>query len=221
MNPTTHFGGLEYGPYIAIRTFVFPFAEGLDFAVQLFQAAGNWSLINQALETPPASTEQVLHLDKYAAGEMPISVEMPDLAWVLGGGWKHVRTGVLGELIITAWLETDFSPQAASIAATGWGGDAYSLFEGPDGQGVLVLATVWDSEQDAEEFFATVQQHTVARSGVGWEDSAIATESGSATLPDRTVYAERKGARSLFIIAPSAELVENLRQAAAGPLELN
>ena len=212
---------LNMAPYIAIRTFVFPFGEGLDFAVQLFQSAGNWSLINQALETPPASTEQVLHLEKFAAGEMPISVEMPDLGRVLGGGWKHVRTGVLGELFITAWLETDFSPQAASIAATGWGGDAYSLFEGPDGQGVLVLATVWDSEQDAEEFFATVQRHTEARSGVGWEDSTIAPESGSANLPDRTVYAERKGARSLFIIAPSAELVENLRQAAAGPLELN
>ena len=208
---------LNMAPYIAIRTFVFPFAEGFDFAVQL----GGWGAINQALETPPVSTEQVLHIEKYTAGEMPIGIEMPDLTWVLGDEWQHVRTGVLGELFITAWLETDFSPQAASIAATGWGGDAYSLFEGPDGQGVLVLATVWDSEQDAEEFFATVQQHTVARSGVGWEDSAIATESGSATLPDRTVYAERKGARSLFIIAPSAELVENLRQAAAGPLELN
>ena len=121
---------LNMAPYIAIRTFVFPFAEGLDFAVQLFQAAGNWSLINQVLDTPPASTEQVLHLEKYAMGEMPISIEMPDLAWVLGDGWKHVRTGVLGELFITAWLETDFSPQKASIAATGWGGDAYSLFEG-------------------------------------------------------------------------------------------
>ena len=86
-------------PYIAIRTFVFPFAEGLDFAVQLFQAAGGWSLINQVLETPPASTEQVLHLEKYAAGEMPIGIEMPDLGWVLGDGWKHVRTGVLGELL--------------------------------------------------------------------------------------------------------------------------
>ena len=95
-------------------------------------------------------------------GEMPISIEMPDIGWVLGDGWKHVRTGVLGELFITAWLETDFSPQKASIAATGWGGDAYSLFEGPDGQGVLVLATVWDSEQDAEEFFVTVQRHAEA-----------------------------------------------------------
>ena len=112
---------LNMAPYIAIRTFVFPFAEGLDFAVQLFQAAGSWSLINQALETPPVSTEQVLHLEKYMAGELPISVEMPDLDWVIGDEWEHVRTGVLGELFIMAWLETDFSPQAAFIAAQGWG----------------------------------------------------------------------------------------------------
>ena len=211
---------LNMAPYIVIRTFVFPFAEGLDFAVRLFQSAGGWGAVNQALETPPVSTEQVLHIEKYTAGEMPIIIEMPDLSWVLGDEWKHVRTGVLGELFITGWLETDFSPQAASIAATGWGGDAYSLFEGPDGQGVLVLATVWDSEQDAEQFFETIQRHIEARSGLGWEDSAIATESGSATLPDRTVYAERKGARSLLIIAPSSKLVEDLRNAAAGPLDL-
>ena len=211
---------LNMAPYVALRTFVFPFAEGLDFAVQLFQAAGNWSLINQALETPPVSTEQVLHIEKYAAGETPISIEMPDLGWVLGDEWRHVRTGVLGELFITGWLETDFSPQAASIAATGWGGDAYSLFEGPDGQGVLVLATVWDTEQDAEQFFETVQQHAEARSGVGWEDSAMASEAATLSLPDRMVYAERKGARVLQIYAPSAELVGTLRQAAAGPLGL-
>jgi hypothetical protein len=151
---------------------------------------------------------------------MPISIEMPDLGWVLGDEWRHVRTGVLGELFITGWLETDFSPQAASIAATGWGGDAYSLFERPDGHGVLVLATVWDSEQDAEEFFQVIRQHAEARSGVGWEDSAMASEAATVSLPDRTVYAERKGARVLQIYAPSAELVGALRQAAASPLGL-
>ena len=211
---------LNMAPYIAIRTFVFPFAEGLDFAVQLFQSAGNWSLINQALETPPVSTEQVLHLEKYAQGEMPIGIEMPDFGWVLGDGWKHVRTGVLGELFMTAWLETDFSLQAASIAATGWGGDAYSLFEGPDGQGVLVLTTEWDSEQDAEEFFVTVQRHAEARSSSTWGDSPLAPEAMTISLPNRTVYAERNGARILQIYAPTAELIDTLRQAAAGPLEL-
>lgn len=211
---------LNMAPYIAIRTFVFPFAEGLDFAVQLFQAAGGWGAINRALENPPASTEQVLHLEKYVEGELPIDVKMPDLVWVLSHEWKHVRTGVLGELFITAWLETDFSPQAAFIAAQGWGGDAYSLFEGPDGEGLLVLATVWDSEQDSEEFFETVQRHTEARSGIGWEDSTAAPEASTLTLPDQTVYAERNGARILQIYAPSAELVDAVRQAAASPLGL-
>ena len=156
-----------------------------------------------------------------AAGEMPIDVEMPDVSWVIGDEWEHVRTGVLGELFIMAWLETDFSPQAAFIAAQGWGGDAYSLFEGPDGQGLLVLATVWDSEQDAEEFFVTMQQHAEARSGVGWDDSAIGPDAATLALPDRTVYAERNGARILQIYAPSAELVDTVRQAAAGPLGLD
>ena len=211
---------LNMAPYIALRTFVFPFAEGLDFAVQLFQTTGNWSLINQALESPPVSTEQVLHLEKYATGEMPIDVEMPDLGWVLADEWEHVWTGVLGEHFLLAWLETDFSPEAAFIAAEGWGGDAYSLFEGPDGEGILVLATVWDTEQDAEEFFVTVRQHAEARSGVGWEDSAIAPEAATLSLPDRAVYVERNGARILQIYAPTADLVETLRQAAAGPLEL-
>lgn len=209
---------LNMAPYIAIRTFVFPFAEGLDFAVQLFQAAGGWGAINRALETPPVSTEQVLHLDKYAAGELPIDVEMPDLDWVIGDEWEHVRTGTLGELFIMGWLETDFSPQAAFIAAQGWGGDAYSLFEGANGEGLLVLATVWDTEQDAEEFFVTMQQHAEARSGVGWEDSGNVPEAGILTLPDRTVYTERNGARILQIYASSAELVDTVRQAAAGPL---
>ena len=152
---------------------------------------------------------------------MPVDVKMPDLGLILGDEWEHVRTGTLGELFIMAWLETDFSPQAASIAAQGWGGDAYSLFEGPGGRGILVLATVWDSEQDAEQFFETVQRHTEARSGVGWEESAIAPEAAILSLPDdRTVYAERKGARILQIYAPSAELVDTVRQAVAGPLEL-
>ncbi len=221
LEPSDEFrAAINFAPYIAIRNFIFPFAEGLDFAVQLFQSAGGWGALNQALETPPASTEQILHLDKYAAGEMPISVEMPDLGGALGSEWSHVRTDVLGELFITAWLETDFSQQAASIAATGWGGDAYSLFEGPNGHGLLVLATVWDTEQDAEEFFAVVQQHAEARSNAAWSDSSVAPGAVSITLPDRVVHAEQKGSNVFLVYAPDATLIEALRNAAAGPLGL-
>lgn len=213
---------LDMAPYVAIRTLVFPYEEGLDFAVGLFQSAGGWDAINEALESPPASTEQVLHLEKYAAGELPIRIDMPELGWILGDDWRHVRTGRLGEFFVLAWLETDFSTQAAAIAASGWGGDAYSLFAGPNGQSVLVLPIAWDSDQDAEEFVDVVRQHTEARTGAAWEDSAIAPNAVIASLPNnRMVYAERDGSLTLQIFAPDVDIIETLRQAMAAGLELD
>jgi hypothetical protein len=210
---------LDAAPYIAIRTFVFPYIEGVDFAVQLYQGAG-WVALNEALQNPPASTEQVLHVQKYISGEPPVEVEMPELLWILGDGWEHVRTDNLGELFLRGWLEADFSPQQAAIASTGWGGDAYSLFKGPDDENVLVLSIVWDSDRDAEEFFETVQANTEARTGVPWEDSPIAVNARSVSLPDRHIYIEQDVLVTLMIFTPNADFVETMRQAMALAVEL-
>ena len=212
---------LDAMPYAAIRVFVFPFVEGVDFAVNLYQEGEGWALVDEALEQPPASTEQILHSEKYVEGEMPIPVEMPDLEWILGRDWERIRTNRLGELFIRAWLETDFSPAEAATASTGWGGDAYSLFKGPNGQSIMVLTAVWDSIPDAEEFFNTVQRHTEARTGVMWEDSQIAEDAVAISLPDRTMYVERKDATTLIIVSPDDDYTESVRQAMAEPLNLD
>jgi hypothetical protein len=212
---------LDAAPYIVIRTFVFPYVEGVDFAVQLYQGAGGWEALDEALANPPASTEQVLHIQKYISGELPIQVEMPELLWILGDGWEHVRTDNLGEIFIRGWLEADFSPQEAAIASSGWGGDAYSLFKGPDDQSLLVLPIVWDSDRDAEEFYRTVQAHTEARTGVVWEDSPIARNARIHSTPERTIYIEQDVLVTLMIFTPNPEFVETIRQAAALEFELD
>ncbi len=212
---------LDAAPYIAIRTFVFPYVEGVDFAVELFQAAGGWEALDEALDNPPVSTEQVLHIQKYISGEPPIEVKMPELLWILGNGWEHVRTDNLGEIFIRAWLEADFSPQQAAIGSSGWGGDAYSLFEGPDDQSVLVLPIVWDSDRDAEEFFETVQAHTEARTGVAWDDSSLAVNARIHSMPDRTIYIEQDILVTLMILTPTPDFVATIRQAMALALELD
>ena len=212
---------LDVTPYAAIRMFAFPFVEGVDFAVNLYQEGEGWDLVNGALEQPPVSTEQILHSEKYIEGEIPISVEIPELGWILGEDWEHVRTNRLGEFFIRAWLETDFSPVEAATASTGWGGDAYSLFRGPDGQGLLVLLVVWDSIQDANEFFDTVQRHTEARTGVMWDDSQTAEDAAAISLPDRTMYVERKDATTLMIVSPDSTYTETIRQAVAEQLNLD
>ena len=203
---------LDVTPYAAIRMFAFPFVEGVDFAVNLYQEGEGWDLVNGALEQPPVSTEQILHSEKYIEGELPISIEIPELGWILGGGWEHVRTNRLGEFFIRAWLETDFSPVEAATASIGWGGDAYSLFRGPDGQGLLVLLVVWDSIQDANEFFDTVQRHTEERTGVMWNDSQTTEDAAAISLPDRTMYVKRKDAATLMIVAPDPAYTETVRQ---------
>jgi hypothetical protein len=48
-------------------------------------------------------------------------------------------------------------------AAAGWGGDRYALYEGPRGQVFLAQVSVWDTENDAREFFDAYVKRTALR----------------------------------------------------------
>ncbi|MDQ5808453.1 MAG: hypothetical protein M3320_07220, partial [Actinomycetota bacterium] len=50
----------------------------------------------------------------------------------------------------------------AAIAAEGWGGDEYVVIGSGD-QSALVWKSAWDSEADADEFFAALAQHELRR----------------------------------------------------------
>ena len=53
----------------------------------------------------PESTEQILHADKYTAGEAPIAVTLPDdLATRLGSGWTVPLQDTFGEFQLGIWL---------------------------------------------------------------------------------------------------------------------
>ena len=53
----------------------------------------------------PESTEQILHADKYTAGEAPIAVTLPaDLATRLGPGWSVPLQDTFGEFQLGIWL---------------------------------------------------------------------------------------------------------------------
>ena len=142
-------------PPVLRESLLFPYTAGLSF-VQGLQAAG-WGAVNAAFRKPPASTEQILHPDKYASGEAPIAVTLPaDLAMRLGSGWKTTFEDTNGEFSLAVWLRTNTSidTATANAAAAGWGGDRYALLEGPNGGWSVVTKTVWDTPADAAEFEA-------------------------------------------------------------------
>lgn len=151
---------LGEAPAIFRETLMFPYINGWVFALNIAREEGadgeaaGFAAIDRAFGEPPISTEQVLHPEKYAAGEAPLAVELPDLSEVVSE--RFVGGNVMGELQTRILLGS--SPDAIAAAA-GWGGDSYAVYEAPVGDEEdlrqrlrFVWVTVWDTEADAEEF---------------------------------------------------------------------
>jgi hypothetical protein len=142
----------DASPYVLKQSLLFPYSEGAGMVNALF-FSGEWEGINNAYGSPPVSTEQVLHVEKYLEGEMPVKVALPDIALALGQEWDMVYEDVMGEFFLRTYLETRISPNLAARAAAGWGGDRFNLMAGPQGEQALIALLEWDSERDAREFF--------------------------------------------------------------------
>ena len=144
---------LDRTPAILRDTLTFPYTTGFGF-VTAIQTAGGWPAVDALFTKMPTSTEQILHSDKYTAGEAPVAVTLPaDLATRLGTGWSVPLQDTFGEYQLGIWLrEAGLANAEATEAAAGWGGDRLAVMEGPDGAWAVVLDTTWDSEKDATEF---------------------------------------------------------------------
>ena len=152
-------------PDILKDTLTFPYSSGLQF-VNSAKTAGGWPAVDALYAAPPASTEQILHPEKYKAHEAPLKVAFPaDLAKRLGKGWSVDEQDTLGEFQLGEWLRSAGKvPSAAAAAATaGWGGDRVALVRNGDRIGT-VIDTRWDSPKDADEFAAAAQT-TLAKLG--------------------------------------------------------
>lgn len=122
-----------------------PYLAGRDFAEAVFRAGG-WPALRRAWDAPPSSTEQVLHPEKFLAGERPRAVELR----YAPRGARVLSEGVLGETL-TRTLLGDGSERAAA----GWGGDAFRAFD-VEGRTLLVWKSEWDDAAEAEEFHAAL-----------------------------------------------------------------
>ncbi len=133
-------------------TATFPYQDGLAFVTRIV-TAGGFDAVNAAFADPPASTEQVLHPEKYLDREPPIEITLPNVAGSLGAAWSEAGRDTLGELLLRTWLrEGKVAATAARAAAAGWGGDRLALLRGPGGVISVGLVTEWDSAADADEF---------------------------------------------------------------------
>ena len=156
---------LEKMPPILREPLGFPYDNGLRFVMGL-QQRGGWKAVDEAFHTLPASTEQILHPEKYDAAEAPVAIDVPkDLDLRMGNGWKVGLQDTLGEFQLGIWLRLGVSSVPATAAAAGWGGDRVTLLDGPNGSWAIAMMTAWDTTADAVEF-ADAAGQVLAKSGM-------------------------------------------------------
>ena len=122
--------------------------------------------LERAFAKPPRSSEQILHPEKYWVPEdidEPIMVERERVD--LPEGWTLAQEDTFGEMqlalvteLVNGHYKVNFgNPMSmmnikyTNAAAAGWGGDSLGLYAKGAGR-LLHLVTVWDNEEEAEEF---------------------------------------------------------------------
>ncbi|MCA9906843.1 MAG: hypothetical protein KC547_23470, partial [Anaerolineae bacterium] len=139
-------------PQPLLRELIFPYDTGLNFAMALFSEGHGWDLINQAFDNPPTTSEQIMHPDKYLAGEGAMPVDLSPVDAVLGADWELVWDTALGEFYLAEHLRSQLDRREALAATDGWGGDHIQVFVDDTDRVAWVLKLIWDTPQDAAEF---------------------------------------------------------------------
>lgn len=139
-------------PAILTRELLYPYSAGAEFVTALINDGG-WDAVDNAfIEKLPASTEQILHPEKYLDDEQPVEVTLNETADALGDGWEQSWENTLGEFYLRSYLNNELTRIDWVPAATGWGGDRYRVHQHENGDLALVLRLAWDTPTDADEF---------------------------------------------------------------------
>jgi hypothetical protein len=156
-------------PAVVRDQLVLPYVAGRDFARAIL-ARGGWDALRAAWSAPPQSTEQVLHPEKFFAGEGPRRVALP---YAPPGG-RLLSEGVMGEMLVRTLLGSpDETPPSGwsgpasgevETAAAGWAGDAFRAWD-VGGRTLLVWRSEWERPEDAREFDQALGQRLSASHG--------------------------------------------------------
>ena len=197
----------DSAPEFITLDFTFPYNYGYTF-VDYLHNQGGWGTVDRAYQNLPQSTEQILHPERYP-DDTPLIVSVPDFAGILGTGWEELDRGTMGEwytyLILAKGLDENgrLSEDAAARAAEGWGGDAYTVYFNADTQETaMVMQTVWDTGNDADEFAAAFREYARNRFG------SSSTDTWQGADDFHTFHFEDK--TTTWILAPNAELAAAL-----------
>lgn len=136
------------------------YMSGAAFAKHL-HGEGGWEGLAGAWANRPPTTEMCLHPEKYTgeAVDLPTTITLPEFPSLKDAGWRLIDTAIHGEFYLDMLLrEHGVSDGDARRASYGWDGDVYQAWKNEAGEVAIILATTWDRERDALQFYEAYQE---------------------------------------------------------------
>ncbi|MCL4865006.1 MAG: hypothetical protein KJZ47_03875, partial [Gemmatimonadales bacterium] len=153
----------QRAPLVLREGLVFPYLYGADF-MRWWAAAHPGVPLPSAAELP-SSTEQILHPERYNAGDRPVELAFTDSAAT------PLHEDTLGEMELHILGTSLRGGEVITSLAAGWGGDRYRVYDAPEGT-AMVWWSVWDSETSARRFRINVANRLVDRGRAGYRLTA-------------------------------------------------
>jgi hypothetical protein len=200
---------LDAAPAVIRESLLFPYTAGVAFVRALYQSGG-WDAVNRAYRDPPASTEQLLHPERYLRNrDDPQRVRIPDLRGALGQGWSQGTLMEWGELDTRLMLEGTFPVTTAERVAAGWDGGQLRSFQ-LGGRTALALRTVWDSPGEAREYCTAMARWAAVHLG-----QQVAANRWSGALQHGALVCA--GSRAAWLSAPDRAGLDGMVRGLVGP----
>ena len=116
---------LSRAPLLLQRSLAFPYADGLAFEQALLIAGGKKAAFADALATPPSSSFEVMHPDKFLAHATVPVLLLPDIHPILDAEYESYDIGVMGELDVEIMASLFGGREVGQALAPAWNGGIY------------------------------------------------------------------------------------------------
>jgi hypothetical protein len=190
---------LERAPPIIRVPLLSHYFDGLLLCAAM-HGPGDWAAVDALHRAPPTTTEQVLHPEKYLAGEVGRDIALPAFGALEASGFTVLDEDTLGELEMSIFFGRGTADRDMG-AGGGWDGDRVRVYVRGD-ESVAVWFSSWDTEADAIEVEAALTRSPVVGERV--------VRSGRAVL----ITAHLEPGQSAEIDAAFAAWAESLASAA-------
>ncbi|MCA9595260.1 MAG: hypothetical protein KC776_18205 [Myxococcales bacterium] len=189
-------------PGLIKRSVIAPYVDGVRF-VHWGRRRGGWAEVDRIWQSPPTTTEQLLHPKKYLAHEAGVDVKVPPAP--AGGPKQVIYRDIQGEESVRLLFEEWMPRRTAETAATGWGGDRVAVFR-EGGNVAMAWHLRYDDEASAKEGLVAMARGVLKTTEQDPRSPFVSRAQAEKKLRQNGVCRERKEAGPFAVVRRGKDL---------------